>query len=317
MLQVEHITFSYSKNAAVLSDVSFDMREGERVGLVGANGAGKSTLLALLCGLSLPQSGKIVIEGSVLTKDTIQRARSYVGMIFQNPDDQLFMASVYDDVAFGLRAKREPEEAVRNRVTQTLEYLGIAELADRPPYRLSGGEKRSAAIATVMAMKPKYILYDEPTAFLDRRAKRAFMDIVPAITAGQLIASHDFDVIEAVCGRVLVLSEGRILADGEPKKLLNDDELLKRAGLYLGGKPFAHEHSGYEHTHGVRSRENTVAALRYTLRHNEHHVGELHKLVHELEHLGFNAQAQAVLRGISDYEAGNARLKKAIDEFGE
>ena len=316
MLLVEHVTFSYPPGVPALADVSFSMREGERVGLVGANGAGKSTLLALLCGLHLPADGKIVIEGTALAKATLQGVRAQVGMIFQNPDDQLFMASVFDDVAFGLRARQEPEEAVYHRVMHTLEHLGIAALADRPPYRLSGGEKRSAAIASVVAMQPKYMLYDEPTAFLDRRAKQKLMDIVTAITAGQLIASHDFELIEAVCDRVLVLAEGRLIADGDPRALLGDEALLKRAGLYLGGTPFMHEHDGHEHSHGVQSREETIAALRYMLRHNEHHAGELRELAHELTHLGASAQAEEVLRGLEDYGAGNAKLKNALEALG-
>ncbi|MEG1523803.1 MAG: ABC transporter ATP-binding protein [Clostridia bacterium] len=231
MLTVRGVSYQYPDGVSALNQITFTILGSESVGLIGENGAGKSTLLSLLCGLLMPTSGQIAYDSIRLQKDTLKKIRESVGMVFQNPDDQLFMPTIYDDVAFGLRNEGLDEVTVRARVMHTLHHLGIEHLADRPPYRLSGGEKRSAAIATVVAMKPGILFFDEPTAFLDAKSKRNLIQLLPSINAGKLIVTHDLDLVEATCSRVLVLQKGRLLRDGPTKSILSDKAFLAEAGL--------------------------------------------------------------------------------------
>ena len=152
-------------------------------------------------------------------------------MVFQNPDDQLFMPTIYEDVAFGLQHRGYSPEAIDQKVRHTLKHLNIEHLAERPPYRLSGGEKRSAAIATVLSMDPHLMLFDEPTAFLDPRSKRNFIHLLRTMTAARLIATHDIDLVSRACNRVLVLQKGKLLADDLPAHVFSDLALMDRAEL--------------------------------------------------------------------------------------
>lgn len=231
MLQIQNLSYTYAGGVQALERISFTLLSGESVALLGANGAGKSTLLSILCGLLLPGEGAVHYDNIQLSKETLPKVRAGVGLVFQNPDDQLFMPTVYDDVAFGLRNQGMDEDAVRARVMHTLAHLGIEGLAERPPYRLSGGEKRLAAMATVLAMKPSLLLFDEPTAFLDARARRALMALLPTISAGKLIVTHDLGLAGAVCPRALVLCGGRLLRDGATQDILADQAFLEEAGL--------------------------------------------------------------------------------------
>ncbi|MEN6634515.1 MAG: ABC transporter ATP-binding protein, partial [Clostridiaceae bacterium] len=209
----EQITYRYPNGLLALDDVSFSMEPGDCVGLIGGNGAGKSTLLSILCGLLLPTSGTVCIDGVSLNKANLALIRNMIGMVFQNPDDQLFMPTVLEDVAFGLQNRGYSIEHIEQKMHQTLEHLNIAHLAERAPYQLSGGEKRSAAIATVLSMDPHMLLFDEPTAFLDPRSKRNLIHLLRAMTAARLVATHDSDRGSRACNRVLVLQKGKLLAD--------------------------------------------------------------------------------------------------------
>lgn len=231
LLTVDHITYRYPNGVCALSDVSFALEKAERVGLVGANGAGKSTLLSLLCGLYEPEEGQIVVDNVPLQKSTLALVRNMIGMVFQNPDDQLFMPTILEDVRFGLVNRGYTQQEVAQKAQQALEQLGIAHLGSRPPYRLSGGEKRSAALATVLTMEPHLILFDEPTAFLDPRSKRKFIDILRELPAACLVATHDIDLVRAACSRVIVLQDGAIVACDAPERVFADTALLERAGL--------------------------------------------------------------------------------------
>lgn len=233
MIKVNDITFSYPNGKEALHHINFKIKDGEAVGLVGCNGAGKSTLLSLLCGINFANEGSIEINGVTVKKDTLKQIRRDVGMVFQNPDEQLFMPNIGEDIAFGPRNYGLSEEEVEKRVHNALQKLEIGDLRDRPPYRLSGGEKRSAAIATVIAMEPSFILFDEPTAFLDPKATNTFQRIALELRIPFLIASHDLDVILNICDRVIILKNGEIMADGEPYDLLCDENLMYRAGLEL------------------------------------------------------------------------------------
>ena len=227
----EHITYRYPNGLLALDDVSFSIARSDCVGLVGSNGAGKSTLLAILCGLLLPTSGTVTIDGVSLNKANLALIRNMVGMVFQNPDDQLFMPTVQDDVAFGLQNRGYTQEHIDQKVQSTLRHLEIEHLASRAPYQLSGGEKRSAAIATVLAMDPHMLLFDEPTAFLDPRSKRNFIHLLRSMTSARLVATHDTDLVSRACNRVLVLQKGKLLADDLPAHVFSDLALMDRAEL--------------------------------------------------------------------------------------
>ncbi|MDR1299285.1 MAG: energy-coupling factor ABC transporter ATP-binding protein [Oscillospiraceae bacterium] len=229
MLSVRDLTVSYGGGTNAIEGVSFELGKGECAALVGCNGAGKTTLLLTLAGVLEHSSGAIEADGAALKK-TRRAARAGIGLVFQNPDDQLFMPSIYDDVAFGPRNMGLPESEVRERADGALARLGISHLAGRSPLRMSGGEKRLAAIATVLAMEPDYLLLDEPTAFLDPRAKRALAAILSELGQGKLIATHDVPFAEAVCSRALLMHNGRLRYDGGIN-VLRDAELLESAGM--------------------------------------------------------------------------------------
>ena len=186
--------------------------------------------MSLLCALEFPQGGGATVNGLPLEKARAEAIQGEIGMVFQNPDDQLFMPTVYDDVAFGLRNRKLPADDVEARVSETLQAMGIAHLRDRPPYRLSGGEKRAVALATALTMRPMFLLMDEPTAFLDPRAKRGLIRTLRALPMGMLIATHDLGFASSLADGILILKDGRLLAQGGPE-LLNDAELMKEAHL--------------------------------------------------------------------------------------
>ncbi len=230
MIDARDVLYAYPNQVDALKGVSFSLSSGRKYALVGANGAGKSTLLSLLCALEYPQGGSLHVGGLPLDKDHTQQIRDMVGMVFQNPDDQLFMPTVYDDVAFALRNRGMNESEVAAQVHALLGDMGISHLRDRPPYRLSGGEKRMAAIATALAVRPKLLLMDEPTAFLDPRARKQFVSMIGQLNVGMLIATHDLHLAREHMDGVLILKEGRIFAQGEPA-LLDDPHLLQDALL--------------------------------------------------------------------------------------
>ena len=230
MIEAHDLTYAYPDGTLALQGVSFHLEDGKKYALVGPNGAGKSTLLSLLCALEFPQGGGATVNGLPLEKARAEAIRGQIGMVFQNPDDQLFMPTVYDDVAFGLRNRKHPADDVEARVSETLQAMGIAHLRDRPPYRLSGGEKRAVALATALTMRPMFLLMDEPTAFLDPRAKRGLIRTLRALPMGMLIATHDLGFADKLADGILILKDGRLLAQGGPE-LLNDAELMKEAHL--------------------------------------------------------------------------------------
>lgn len=232
-VECRKICFSYPDGNRALEGISFRITHGESVGIVGANGAGKSTLLNLLLGLNLPSSGEINVGDIPMTKKTLPLIRQRMGLVFQNPDDQLFMNKVYDDVAFGPRSMKLDEAEVERRVKAAMETTDIWHLKDKAPYKLSGGEKKRAAIAAVLSMEPDILVMDEPTAELDPRGRRRIINLLKSFTHTRIIASHDMDLIWDLCQRTIVMNHGTILADGETKKILSDKELLEKAGLEL------------------------------------------------------------------------------------
>lgn len=212
-IKFDHVSFSYPGGKNVLSDISFRINHGEHVALLGLNGSGKSTLLLHINGLLTPKTGKVVIGDIPVVKKTMRLIRQTVGMVFQNPDDMLFMPTIGEDVAFGPRNMHLPEEEVERRVKKALEAVGLDGFADRPSFSLSGGERRAAAIAAVLAMEPSILVLDEPSANLDAKARRRLIDILKQFRHTILLATHDIPLAEELCPRSLVMEAGEIVAD--------------------------------------------------------------------------------------------------------
>jgi cobalt/nickel transport system ATP-binding protein len=238
-ITVRDLSFSYPDGTPALDGVSFAAGHGEAIAVVGANGAGKSTLLLHLNGLLTPARGSVDIGGVPVTKGTLPEIRRTVGMVFQDPDDQLFMPTVADDVGFGPVNLGLPPDDVDARVDDALARVDAAHLKERPPYRLSGGEKRAVAIATVLAMAPNVLVMDEPSSGLDPRSRRRLIGLLASFEHTRIVATHDLDLAAELCERTLVMRGGRIAADGPTAELLSDDRLLAASGLErpLGMRP--------------------------------------------------------------------------------
>jgi cobalt transport protein ATP-binding subunit len=230
-IEVSELGFSYPDGPPALAGVSFRIVHGESVAVVGANGAGKSTLLMHLNGVLTPARGTVRIGDVPVTRKTVRDIRKTVGMVFQDPDDQLFMPTVYEEVAFGPMNLGLPPEDVDARVQAALTQVGALSLADRPPYRLSGGEKRAVAIATVLSMLPDILVMDEPSSSLDPRARRRVIELLRSFSHTKIIATHDLDLALDVCERTIVMSGGTIIADGRTLAIFRDEALLQQGGL--------------------------------------------------------------------------------------
>ena len=233
MIEFQNVDFSYEKDRKVLHDMSFSIGKGESVGLIGANGAGKSTIMKLLLGLLGPDSGKVMIDGIEVKKETLGDIRAKLGFVLQNSDNQMFMPTVYEDMIFGPLNYGLPREEADRRVDEVLGRLGLEYLKNRYNHKISGGEKRMAAIATILAMEPEAILMDEPTSALDPYNRRIVINTIKGLPQTRLIASHDLDMILDTCGRVILISEGRIAADGPAREILTDRELLEANRMEL------------------------------------------------------------------------------------
>lgn len=230
MLNIQDLSVTYPDGTEALRHVSLKLSPGETCGLIGGNGAGKTTLLMALVGLVQSQ-GSVRVGDTELTPKTLSKLRQQVGVVFQNPDDQLFLPTVYQNVAFGLQNMGLPEQQVRKRSDKTLELLGISALRDRQAQRLSGGEKRMAALATVLAMEPKLLLLDEPTAFLDPKARRRLITVMQQLPQTMLVATHDLTFALETCRRCVVLNKGALFADGVSKELLFDEKTMEDGGV--------------------------------------------------------------------------------------
>ncbi|MDD2899700.1 MAG: ABC transporter ATP-binding protein [Desulfuromonadaceae bacterium] len=235
-LEVKNLQHIYPDGTVAIRDVSFYITNGESVALIGANGAGKSTLLHHLNGCLEATSGQIRIGNILLTKESLPDIRRRVGMIFQNPDDQLFMPTVCEDVAFGPLNLGLSECEVDLRVTEALNQVGAGHLRSKPPYHLSGGEKKRVAIATVLAMSPDILVMDEPTSGLDPYARRQLMGLMRGFYHTKVITSHDLDMVMDICERTIVLHNGTVMADGPTNEIFRNDTLLSACRLE---KPFS------------------------------------------------------------------------------
>jgi len=230
-LEVKDLHFDYPDGHKAINGISFCIQHGEGVGIVGANGAGKSTLLMLIMGILFPIKGQVLVGDVKVTKNTLPMIRQRLGMVFQDPDDQLFMTTVYDDVAFGPRNYKLEEKEVEEHVMRALELVGISHLRNRAPFKLSGGEKRAAAIATVLSMQPDVLIMDEPSSGLDPKSRRRVMNILKGFDHTKIITSHDLDMIFELCHRTIVIKDGEVIADGATMKILTDCKLMDLCGL--------------------------------------------------------------------------------------
>ena len=231
IIEIKDLEYMYPDKTKALDGLSLRILHGEAVAIVGANGAGKSTLLSHLIGVLIPSSGTVRIGDYPLNKETLTHIRRSVGMVFQNSDDQLFMPTVFDDVAFGpLNMGLPPEEATQ-RALDALKTVDAVHLKDRPPYKLSGGQKRSVAIASVLSMLPDILVMDEPSAGLDPYCRRQLITLLQSFKHTKIIATHDLDLVIDLCERTVVLSNGKIIADGPTLQIFNDDVLLQKGRL--------------------------------------------------------------------------------------
>lgn len=239
-IAIKNISFSYGQERAILTDINLDIASGETVGLIGANGAGKTSLFLTICGILKPTYGEIKLFDRSIEAGEFNPE---IGLVFQNPDDQLFCPTVRDDIAFGLENIELSPEEVAVRVSAALSLTGVTHLADRISHQLSGGEKCMVAIAAVLAMLPQIVLYDEPSANLDLRARRRLINFLNSAHETIVISSHDLELIIEVCDRVVMLNNGRIVADGTPTEIMSNSSLMKANGLEVPHS-LTHSHQG-------------------------------------------------------------------------
>lgn len=231
MIEFRNVSFAYGKTP-VVEDLSFTIKKGETVGLIGANGAGKSTIMKLMLGL-LSGSGEILVDGLAVNKGNLSQIRRKIGFVLQDSDNQMFMPTVYEDMIFGPRNYGLSKEEADRKVDAVLEQLGLQTLKHRHNHKISGGEKRMAAIATILAMEPEMILMDEPSTALDPVNRRTVINTINRLPQTKLIASHDLDMILDTCQRVILLSHGSIVADGDAEAILRDKTLLEANRMEL------------------------------------------------------------------------------------
>ena len=231
VVQIRELQFAYPDGHVALKGIDLSICEGEKVALVGPNGAGKSTLMLHLNGILNPSEGEVSIGGLGMENRNLPVIRALVGLVFQNPDDQLFSPTVFDDVAFGPLHMGLPEEEVYQRVGEALAAVQMSDFGDRLSHHLSMGQKKRIAIATVLAMQPQILILDEPSAGLDPRARRALINLLRELPITMLISSHDLRMVEELFPRMVVMDEGEIVADGLTEELMADEALLEAHGL--------------------------------------------------------------------------------------
>jgi len=228
------VSYAYPDGTAALADVNLHIAPGEKVGIVGPNGAGKSTLLLHLNGILRPAAGEVRVAGLTLNKANLKEIRRRVGVVFQNPDDQLFCPTVFEDVAFGPRNMGLSEEEVRNRVTEALAAVNLSEFGDRSAHHLSFGQKKRVATATVISMRPAIWAFDEPSANLDPKTHRMLVELIDSLEETVLIVTQDLIFAAETCARLVVLANGRVVMDGETTELLTRTDELRKYDLEFG-----------------------------------------------------------------------------------
>lgn len=230
-VEIEHLHFAYPDGFEALRGIDLRIARGEKVALVGPNGAGKSTLILHLNGTSSPSHGAVRIDGVTVDRESIRRIRAAVGLVFQDPDDQLFSPTVFDDVAFGPLHMGVPDDEVHGRVEAALAAVGMAGFERRLPHHLSIGQRKRVALATVLSMDPSVLVFDEPSAGLDPRGRRQLIELLRSLSQTVIVATHDMRLVADVLPRTVVMDGGLIVADGPTAEILDDDSLLERHGL--------------------------------------------------------------------------------------
>lgn len=230
LITVENLSFCYPDGQQALTDVNLTIYQGGSVALIGPNGAGKSTLLFHFNGI-LRSNGRVKLLGRPLNEHNLRWARSKVGLVFQNPDDQLFSPTVFDDVAFGPINMGYGEAEVHRAVARALDLVGMSGYEKRSPHHLSVGEKKRIAIATVLSMSPEILIIDEPSSNLDPRGKWSLIDVLKSLPGTKIIVSHDLELVKALCQRVIIIDQGRVVADSAADDILADKRLLAAHGL--------------------------------------------------------------------------------------
>jgi cobalt/nickel transport system ATP-binding protein len=234
IVSVKELKFSYPTGVEAINGVSFEIRKGERVAILGPNGSGKSTLILLIAGLLSPQKGEITVFDEKTTSKNFQKLRSRIGIVFQDPDDQLFTQSVVEDIEYGPKNLRLPEADIRERSAHVLDKMGITHLKDRPPHRLSFGEKKKVSLATALVLKPELLILDEPTANLDLVSRRGLMVTLNELNKTGttiIVATHDVEALPEIADRIIVINHGELCGEGETRKILQDTPLLESSGL--------------------------------------------------------------------------------------
>jgi len=234
LITIKNLSFSYPDGQRALTDVSLTINQGGSVALIGPNGAGKSTFLLHLNGI-LRSNGTVRLLGRLVDDKTLRWVRIKVGLLFQNPDDQLFSPTVFDDVAVGPVNMGYPENEVRRAVTRALDLVGMSGYEKRSPHHLSLGEKKRIAIATVLSMSPEILVIDEPTSNLDPGGKWSLISVLKGLAGTKIIASHDLELVKAVCQRVIIIDQGRVIADGATEDIMADKQLLAAHSLAPAG----------------------------------------------------------------------------------
>lgn len=231
IIAANQLSYAYDRKYLVLENLSFQIKGGETIGLIGANGAGKSTFLKILVGLLEDYEGQLSIDGLKVEKKNYKEIRKKVGYVFQDSESQLFLSTVYEDVAFGPRNYGLDEKQVEEKVKAALQMVQMQDQAEKQIYKLSGGEKKRAAIATVLAMEPDVVLLDEPSASLDPRNRRNLAKVLNQLDCTKIIASHDMEFIRSTCDRVFLLADKTIKKIGTAEEIIMDEKLLEESGL--------------------------------------------------------------------------------------
>lgn len=229
-IELRNFSYSYPDGTIALSDVTLSVEHGQRVALIGPNGAGKSTLLLVMAGF-IKGTGTVLIDGLEINRNNIKKIRTLLGSCLENPDDQLFMPTLFDDVAFGPLNMGLEAEQVKARVADALRTVGLADMADKAPHHLSAGQKRAAAVATILSMSPRIITLDEPDGSLDPRNRNNLVVLLGSLPQTLIIATCSMNFAAAIADRVVLLDRGRIIADGDAGKIMSDSKLMAKHGL--------------------------------------------------------------------------------------
>lgn len=233
MITLNDVSFSYANKRQVLSNITCHIEKNKNVGIIGANGAGKSTILKLLVGLEQNYIGNILVDNIRVERKNINKIREKIGYVFQDSDSQLFMPTVYEDIAFGPKNYKLSKNEIDERVFTAMSKIGIENLKNRSIYSLSGGEKKLVSLATVLAMSPEILIFDEPTIALDPQNRRKFINTINSLDGTKIITSHDLDLIYDTCEETILISHGKIVKQGQTVEILNDKKLLENNGLEL------------------------------------------------------------------------------------